>query len=95
MGTPGWLTRNIPSLAKPRLSVRGGAQVGVYGAQTSRQQSGAGMPTGFRGRQEGPEFTHRSDLRSCKSQNQMYNLGTSPNSFSEEVNLPHKQPHRE
>ena len=48
------------------------------------------------GVREGPKFTHCSDLRSHKSQDQMHDLGTSPNSFLEKVRLSQqKQPRQE
>lgn len=39
------------------------------------------------GVREGPKFTHCSDLRSRKSEDQMHDLGTSPNSFLGKVRL--------
>ena len=48
------------------------------------------------GVREGPKFTHCSDLQSHKSQDQMHELGTSPNSFLEKVRLSQqKQPRQE
>lgn len=71
-----------PAQGRPR-----GRQVATAPRRLRRRSSGV---------REGPKFTHCSELRSRKSEDQMHDLGTSPSSFLEKVRLSQqKQPRQE
>lgn len=89
-----------PPRQLPRQRLRGALQSLCRAQGRPRGGQLATAPRRLRQRssgvREGPKFTHCSELRSRKSEDQMHDLGTSPNSFLEKVRLSQqKQPRQE